>query len=330
MATVFRPLTTEFLLGGSNKSETPQGVFNKLQEVQNGLNQGCASPVSTSAATGSSVVARLTVPDRKIGLHTESADSSVPAGIDSQISSFMELSTDYLFGEAAVDVNQILDGTEDHLETDDTETESVSNDETTTEAEVPRGGGGRFELRRSTGKGWKQGGGDGADDDLSSSDGEGDLTAFARSSNTARAPISRTARDTNRSKRKRGASKREPLAEEFANKTEFDSAWQKWREDRDQNNRSVKRSRERAKLRKLQEASKKATGRGGRQAADVTSKVEAIFTDARDELEEAKAELALLCKYIRDQDSVTGHEGRRVKRLVTKYTEGDDLEALQK
>lgn len=53
-------------------------------------------------------------------------------------------------------------------------------------------------------------------------------------------------------------SKREPLRDEFDSEQAFTAAWAKWRDDRDQNNRSVKRSRQRAKQRRLQEQARSA------------------------------------------------------------------------
>ena len=52
-------------------------------------------------------------------------------------------------------------------------------------------------------------------------------------------------------RRKRPLSKREPQPDEFSDDNEYSRAWTKWREDRDHNNKSVKRSRERAKIRKV-------------------------------------------------------------------------------
>merc|ERR1712166_1421284 len=79
-------------------------------------------------------------------------------------------------------------------------------------------------------------------------------------------------------KRKRPTSKREPLPDEFSDEEEYDQAWTKWREDRDHNNRSVKRSRQRAKLKKLETG--KATG-SSKSSNSEDTKVETLKKDLR-------------------------------------------------
>lgn len=51
-------------------------------------------------------------------------------------------------------------------------------------------------------------------------------------------------------KRKRNNNKREPLRAEFATEELYEEAWGKWRDTRDNNNESVKRSRENAKVKR--------------------------------------------------------------------------------
>jgi len=51
-------------------------------------------------------------------------------------------------------------------------------------------------------------------------------------------------------KRKRNNNKREPLREDFDSDEAYQEAWTKWRDTRDNNNESVKRSREHARQRK--------------------------------------------------------------------------------
>jgi len=46
--------------------------------------------------------------------------------------------------------------------------------------------------------------------------------------------------------------KREPELNEYGSKAEFDEAWEKWRQTRDQNNESVKRSRENSRAKKIE------------------------------------------------------------------------------
>lgn len=53
-------------------------------------------------------------------------------------------------------------------------------------------------------------------------------------------------------KRKRQMNKREPERSEFGSEAEFAEAWEKWRQIRDQNNESVKRSRENSRAKKLE------------------------------------------------------------------------------
>eukprot|EP00049_Salpingoeca_infusionum_P005410 m.91743 g.91743 ORF g.91743 m.91743 type:complete len:245 (-) comp12959_c0_seq1:1225-1959(-) len=53
-------------------------------------------------------------------------------------------------------------------------------------------------------------------------------------------------------RKKRAMNKREPERSEFATEREYKDAWHKWRIERDQNNESVKRSREAARERKEQ------------------------------------------------------------------------------
>lgn len=51
-------------------------------------------------------------------------------------------------------------------------------------------------------------------------------------------------------KRKRNNNKREPFRAEFASEELYEEAWHKWRDTRDNNNESVKRSRENAKVKR--------------------------------------------------------------------------------
>lgn len=323
MTAMFRPLTTEYLLGTSKFNEADLGkIFEKTLDSDQ---QPPSFSYSATLAAAAAMAPQLQI---------------------------TALSTDYLFGETAGDwagvVNKILSDDGGLLDDSDSETEDVrrtgdeglacEDDEggggeakaagAAGAAQLPRSGAARFGLRRVAGRKWKQED-DGADDDddFSSSDNEGGSGGSGglpsrRGASRAPGPASRG------SKRKRSASKKEPVLEEYAEQAEFDVAWNKWREDRDQNNRSVKRSRERTKLRKMQEASRKSGG-GRHPGAEGSGTVKAsgaamgAAAAATAELAEARAELALLCRYIADNDNVTGHEGRKVKRLVTMYTEPD-------
>jgi len=57
---------------------------------------------------------------------------------------------------------------------------------------------------------------------------------------------------TNSQRKKRVSNKKEPQRSDFASDEEYKEAWHKWREIRDHNNDSVKRSRQAAKQRKQQ------------------------------------------------------------------------------
>jgi len=119
-----------------------------------------------------------------------------------------------------------------------------------------------------------------------------------QSSSTSTAP---------RRRRKRQTSKREPLRAEFSDEESFQQSWSKWREDRDCNNQSVKRSRMRAKMRKQREmeASKTSAGKSVRG----TSTLENVMRE----------ELFLLARFVSPQHTVTYAETRKAKAIITKY-----------
>lgn len=68
----------------------------------------------------------------------------------------------------------------------------------------------------------------------------------------ARPELSRKRLTWHTRKRKRQMNKREPERSEYATEEEFTDAWEKWRQTRDQNNESVKRSRENSRAKKLE------------------------------------------------------------------------------
>lgn len=118
--------------------------------------------------------------------------------------------------------------------------------------------------------------------------------------------------DENKPKRKQPSNKREPIADEFSDEEEFKRAWAKWRDDRDHNNQSVKRSRQRAKLRKL-EAMKQAMaeqGNGGK-------KLEGL-----EELTVCRLDLQLLVRLIKGRP-LSDIDQKRADALVQMYDTKD-------
>lgn len=104
------------------------------------------------------------------------------------------------------------------------------------------------------------------------------------------------------------SNKREPLPEDFDDEETFKKAWAKWRDDRDHNNRSVKRSRQRAKLRKL-EALK---------VAQSSSKTKKSEGSPEAQLEACKIELHLLVRLIKKR-SLTTTEQKRVNAVIERF-----------
>lgn len=109
------------------------------------------------------------------------------------------------------------------------------------------------------------------------------------------APIATASRFTHSSKRrKRPLSKREPLRDEYSDEEDFQHAWGKWREDRDHNNKSVRLSREKAKVRRMQ----------GEQASKNKAKSK-HGESLQDKLIRTQKELRLLVQMVKEPDALT-------------------------
>lgn len=113
-------------------------------------------------------------------------------------------------------------------------------------------------------------------------------------------------------KRKRPTSKREPLLDEFSDEEEYNQAWSKWREDRDHNNRSVKRSRQRAKQKKLEVAKSTSSGSRGKARPESTE----------NQLNVARDDLRLLAKALK-KNFLNDTQQKRVKTLLSMYDSDD-------
>jgi hypothetical protein len=114
---------------------------------------------------------------------------------------------------------------------------------------------------------------------------------------------SATDRDTrvsHRSKRrKRPLSKREPTREEYTDEEDFQSAWAKWRDIRDHNNKSVRLCRENAKIRRMQ-------GEHTKHADDSLQK----------NLARTQKELRLLVQMINRPDTLTDFDQAIAQRII--------------
>ena len=135
---------------------------------------------------------------------------------------------------------------------------------------------------------------------------------------TSSRPI-RTAASSSASRRRRKShlSKREPVREDFTDDESFDAAWHKWREDRDCNNQSVKRSRLRAKLRKQQESTT-TTPAAGKSVASKRS-MRRASPEPADSLPTMRDELHLLARYVSPQHTVSVSETRQATNIINKY-----------
>ena len=113
-------------------------------------------------------------------------------------------------------------------------------------------------------------------------------------------------------KRKRPTSKREPLPDEFSDEEEYNHAWSKWREDRDHNNRSVKRSRQRAKQKKIEAVKSTSSGSRGNARPESTE----------NQLNVARDDLKLLARALK-KDFLNDAQQKRVKTLLSMYDSDD-------
>lgn len=124
-------------------------------------------------------------------------------------------------------------------------------------------------------------------------------------------------------RRKRPLSKREPQPDEFSDDNEYSRAWTKWREDRDHNNKSVKRSRERAKIRKLQQekSSKKRKQPNGKDSTrqgtsyndDSTDETTNLLTE---QLHQAERKVFVLSKLFRNPERMTAAEKKEAEAVL--------------
>lgn len=105
---------------------------------------------------------------------------------------------------------------------------------------------------------------------------------------------------------KRPKSKREPRREEYDTPEAFHGAWTRWREWRDDNNRSVKRSRERKKMQDRRETKQAAAQEHENSALEKT-------------VAELKRQVALLTRGIGAPASLSAHERRDISRIMAAH-----------
>ena len=98
--------------------------------------------------------------------------------------------------------------------------------------------------------------------------------------------------------------KREPMRSEFSSQNEYQLAWVKWRENRDNNNDSVKRSREAAKERRYEIQHALETRQ------EESQKLEESLTTM-------KTEVQFLKKVLKSPDALTPPEQRRLRDIVS-------------
>ena len=107
-------------------------------------------------------------------------------------------------------------------------------------------------------------------------------------------------------RRKRPLSKREPTREEYADEEDFQSAWSKWREDRDHNNKSVRLSREKAKMRRVQGEQAKQNKKHSKHGGETV----------QDKLARTQKELRLLVQMIKRPDTLSDFDLAIVERII--------------
>lgn len=133
----------------------------------------------------------------------------------------------------------------------------------------------------------------------------------------ARAPRPSGTSASSRRRRKSHTSKREPVRQDFSDDESFDAAWHKWREDRDCNNLSVKRSRQRAKLRKLKELEVAAPAAG--KSTGTKRVAQKAHPEPADSVSSMREELYLLSRFASDQEKLSTTEARQAKGIINKY-----------
>eukprot|EP00051_Salpingoeca_urceolata_P006930 m.91761 g.91761 ORF g.91761 m.91761 type:complete len:137 (-) comp15050_c0_seq1:73-483(-) len=116
-------------------------------------------------------------------------------------------------------------------------------------------------------------------------------------------------------RKRKTTGKREPKRAEFKTEAEYSKAWQRWRETRDSNNESVKRSRQAAKEKRLEHE------RLYQQRKQENTQLEALVT-------ELKGEVTFLSKVLKNPESLDADERRRLQQLVQEANGNGALDAV--
>lgn len=106
--------------------------------------------------------------------------------------------------------------------------------------------------------------------------------------------------------------KRKPRREDYPTATEFAQAWQRWRDDRDHNNRSVKQSRQRSKQRRLEE-----------ERRFVQNQSETLVLEQQ--LAEIQQEMTFLLKVVQQPAALNAQEQEKVKQLLRVFQSREQL-----
>lgn len=109
-------------------------------------------------------------------------------------------------------------------------------------------------------------------------------------------------------KRKRAMNKREPERDEFDNEEDYQTAWQRWRDTRDHNNESVKRSRENARMKKQKHV----------QMCKEREKENAELTN---EVQKLREQVQFLTKVLAQPEKLDKKEQQLVSALMSAFDE---------
>eukprot|EP00051_Salpingoeca_urceolata_P003252 m.56375 g.56375 ORF g.56375 m.56375 type:complete len:130 (+) comp12606_c1_seq1:311-700(+) len=109
--------------------------------------------------------------------------------------------------------------------------------------------------------------------------------------------------ETSQGKKRKACGKREPQRSDYATEDEFKRSWQRWRETRDNNNESVKRSRQLAKQKRQEHEQQY------QQRQQENAQLEALVS-------ELKGEVTFLSKVLKDPESLDAEERRRLDQLI--------------
>lgn len=104
-------------------------------------------------------------------------------------------------------------------------------------------------------------------------------------------------------KRKRNNNKREPTRDEFDSEEQYQEAWTKWRGTRDNNNESVKRSRENAKMKR-------------KDHEELCVQRESENQELLKEVLNLRQQVSCLNKVLEAPDSLTTHEQQMVRDIL--------------